>query len=455
MSGGAIGGRGRCWVYIKRFRNKKRIKMGVKSKWRVYDREIGRRIGKGDSLRRISRDLSKLEDCNPSGLYAYISRNKKRLKDVAKRIESGDYEDPVVEAEEVVIVKEVIREVTIEERLEMDRKYRVMGRELKNARNKYRRLIDDHEKLREAYDDMLYVSDHMRERDGEVFNIKVKKKNGKGRIVLQQFSDWHCDEIVTKGQTNGRNEYNPDIFKKRVGVLTDGVIKILRHTNKECEAHTLVIHLGGDWISGWIHDEGKESNSMSPIEGIGLAGHHLNKCIDTVIENMPKSIKKVVLVCSRGNHGRVTRRMRFSNEFETNYETMIYSELGRKFDGENRVDVVHTKSPITYVNVGGQVIRFIHGQQIRYKDGVGGITIPLNKRQKNWDRSEVADFNSMGHFHQCSMPNSRTIMNGSLVGFNAYADNFGFSYEDPMQGMISYYDEYKTWHGFYKVNCGI
>ncbi len=57
----------------------------------------------------------------------------------------------------------------------------------------------------------------------------------------------------------------------------------------------------------------------------------------------------------------------------------------------------------------------------------------MNKKQAKWDQSRQADINSMGHWHDFGVPNNRTILNGSLKGWDAYAAENGFSYQPPMQ----------------------
>ena len=51
-------------------------------------------------------------------------------------------------------------------------------------------------------------------------------------------------------------------------------------------------------------------------------------------------------------------------------------------------------------------LRLYHGHQIKYSDGVGGLTIPLNKWQAKQDQIVRADFNLMGHYHMgpCRTP---------------------------------------------------
>jgi len=88
--------------------------------------------------------------------------------------------------------------------------------------------------------------------------------------------------------------------------------------------------LGGDFIGGWIHPELSQTNIMSPIEEVLFAGELLTGCIETLLSKCDCAL---TIVCSRGNHARISPKMQFSNEMETSYETILYSILADKFKG--------------------------------------------------------------------------------------------------------------------------
>jgi hypothetical protein len=81
-------------------------------------------------------------------------------------------------------------------------------------------------------------------------------------------------------------------------------------------------------------------------------------------------------------------------------------------------------------------VRWIHGDNISYGGGVGGITIPINKKIAAWDRAQRASLTVMGHFHQLTHGGS-FICNGSLIGYNPYAQSIGASPERPRQAFFT------------------
>ena len=73
--------------------------------------------------------------------------------------------------------------------------------------------------------------------------------------------------------------------------------------------------------------------------------------------------------------------------------------------------------------------------EIKFAGGIGGPTIPINKRLAQWNSSNPCQLTCMGHFHHY-MDGGNFMMNGSLIGYNAYAQTNGFAYEEPQQSFF-------------------
>lgn len=329
-----------------------------------------------------------------------------------------------------------------DEKIQLDTnivKWRVRYNDLSN---KYKSLCINYDDLLDKHEILLSLQGH---RQLTPFNISDNTKDS--AIGFVQWSDWHVGETVTLEVTNGLNEYNPTIARKRVENLVNNTIKLIHKEKEHSDLEGIVIHLGGDFINGWIHEENQETNSLTPIEEIMFVSELLESALETILHNVSIPIK---CVCSVGNHGRITKKFRFGSEAQTSFEMFLYSNLAKMF--KDRIEFAVATSAIHYETFLGQKVRFIHGHQVRYMDGVGGLTIPLNKRQARWNATMKSDFNFMGHYHTVSMPNSKTVLNGSLVGYNGMAQFFGFEYEPPQQSFILYHSKY-GWTGFHKISC--
>ena len=72
-----------------------------------------------------------------------------------------------------------------------------------------------------------------------------------------------------------------------------------------------------------------------------------------------------------------------------------------------------------------------------------GITVPLFRAMGRWEKTKHADLTCMGHWHQrYCLPD--VMVNGSLIGYDAYAMGGGFPHEPPVQ-----------WHVLSGDTCGV
>lgn len=249
-------------------------------------------------------------------------------------------------------------------------------------------------------------------------------------IVL--LSDWHYEEVVKASSTNNLNKYDTRIGDERLDYLFQRIGKFVKLHQNETEIKTLVLALLGDFISGTIHDDLMESNSLSPIEALWKVQNIIASGIKHLLDNTDVNL---VIPCCVGNHGRITEKQRVSTETGNSLEWLMYFELESYFSGNSRVSFIINDGYINYVNVYNYNLRFHHGHSIKYGGGIGGIFIPVYKAISQWNKGIRADYDFFGHFHQ--MKNGGNfISNGSVIGYNAYAVKIKADYEKPQQAFI-------------------
>jgi hypothetical protein len=231
-------------------------------------------------------------------------------------------------------------------------------------------------------------------------------------------SDWHVEEVINPAAVDGRNAYGPEVARDRVRRLADGVLWLLDTHRQRFEIRELVLWLGGDLISGWIHEELTETNALSPIEATLLVQGLVTDLLRTLLAE--SGCERIVVPCSPGNHGRMTAKRRVKNGAETSYEWLIYHQLAQVFANEPRLDFQIANGPHLYLRVYDWTLRFHHGDHVNYWGGVGGITVPIRKALAAWESFRHADLSLLGHFH--SYHDLRDfVVNGSLVGYSEYA----------------------------------
>src|SRR5262249_6117145 len=145
----------------------------------------------------------------------------------------------------------------------------------------------------------------------------------------------------------------------------------------------MILWLGGDLFSGYIHEELEESNQLSPVESILWLQSRLVAMIDSFLAD--PSIENLIIPCNYGNHGRTGKKKRISTGAENSYEWMMYQQLARWYEKDPRVHIIAPKSQLIYLSVYDFTVRTCHGDQVNYGGGVGGITIPINKKIAAWD----------------------------------------------------------------------
>jgi len=246
-------------------------------------------------------------------------------------------------------------------------------------------------------------------------------------------SDWHVEEVVDPRTVDGRNAYSPEVATARVSRMTEGVLWLLSMHRERFMIRDLVLWLGGDLISGWIHEELAETNALTPIEAVLLMQELAAGMIRSLLDE--GQLERLIIPCSYGNHGRTTRRRRHKNGARSSYEWLAYHHLARQFAGDDRVEFHVSNGSHLYLDVYDQTIRFHHGDDVRYWGGVGGLSIPLNKAVAQWQRFRAADLTCIGHFHQY-LHGSDWVVNGSLIGYSEFALSIKATYEPPQQAFF-------------------
>lgn len=243
-------------------------------------------------------------------------------------------------------------------------------------------------------------------------------------------SDWHLEEVVTLDSTAGRNEYNLEIGQRRAHRFFSGIQWLLSHHRHDFAIRDLILWFGGDFFSGYIHEELTETNELSPVESVLHVKQVLSDGLHTLLAD--SKLERIVIPSSYGNHGRITAKRRIKNGAEMSYEWLLYNVLAQEFSNEKRIQFEINRSPHQYVEAYGKTLHFHHGDDVVYHGGVGGLNVPLGKRVPQWDTVRYADLHHIGHFHQCR-DFGRAVVNGSLIGFNDYAMSIGAAYEGPQQ----------------------
>ena len=248
-------------------------------------------------------------------------------------------------------------------------------------------------------------------------------------------SDWHWGEKIDPTQIGGVNKYNIEIAQDRAKQLVNRAIDLLNNHMVNPKYPGIVVALGGDMVSGDIHDELKETNDIPLIPSVVDLFGTLIWCIETLADKFGK----VFVPCVTGNHGRTTIKIRAKDRAYTSLDWLTYVLLEKHFKNDRRVTFFIPSGPDAYYRIYGHRYLLTHLDQFRGGDSMIGALGPLTrgdhkKRSRNMQINMAYDTMIGGHFHQL-IQLQRLMVNGSLCGYNEYAYANNFPYENPRQAM--------------------
>jgi hypothetical protein len=297
--------------------------------------------------------------------------------------------------------------------------------EVASLRGRYKAALQQIDRERERADSLVQLRGIEPE---AVRNSRNAKGTKHAATMVVLLSDIHCEEVVRPETVNGLNEFNLDVCDARLAELWSRFFAMLEHERQLCRIDRVCIWIGGDVITGMIHPELAEENSLHPLAAKRWIGSRLRGFIDAASER----VKEIVVATSCGNHGRTTEKLR-TNEADTSYEHDLYLTMQAE-ERKKNVRWQIGEGHLNYVDLDGFRVRFCHGHAIRYQGGIGGIHVPLNKAIAAWDSTTRADLTCIGHWHQFSWGRSgRYVTNGSVIGHSAYAIRIKANYEPPCQ----------------------
>jgi hypothetical protein len=277
-------------------------------------------------------------------------------------------------------------------------------------------------------------------RDAEIkvptWALRASRKAFSGPGVPTLFcSDLHWGEVVDPRQIGGVNTYNVAIANERLRNLVETAIDLLFNHLKMPTYPGIVFALGGDMVSGDIHEELMATNEteIMPVV-LDLWG-----ALKWAIETLADKFGHVFVPCVSGNHGRNTHKIRAKGRNFTSFDWLLYQFLAKHFENDKRVTFMIPDGPDCHYSVMGHRYLLTHGDQFRGGDGMIGALGPIirgdhKKRSRNAQIDMEYDTMLLGHWHQL-IQLQRLIVNGSLKGYDEYAYSNNFGYEPPRQAL--------------------
>lgn len=274
------------------------------------------------------------------------------------------------------------------------------------------------------------------DRDKAVPRWLAPASTGGKAIVNLVLSDLHFDEVVRPEAVNHVNAYNRRIAELRLERTFRKAVQLPRDYLSGVTYDGIVVHLAGDTFSGDIHEELTRTNEATPLESLLYWLDPMAAGLELLLEHY----SNVHVVSVPGNHDRTTRKPVHKGRVETSLHYVYSRLLQREFAGKKRITWDIPLAPDAYTQVYGTRILTTHGDRYRGGNGIGGILVPILRgdartRQRQAAIGQPYDLQVMGHFHQY-IAGPGVLINGSLKGYDEYAWNNSFQFEQPQQALF-------------------
>lgn len=258
-------------------------------------------------------------------------------------------------------------------------------------------------------------------------------------------SDLHYGEFVDAEQVWGSNEFDREICRARIRRTIETAANLLMKNFSRPDYPGIVLVLGGDLISGSLHDDQMATDEVAPL----VQALEISKILADAVAFLAEQFGKVSVYCVPGNHGRTTRKPRAKFYAHNNLDWLACRMLVDHCAGLKGVDIA--APPVRDLNfaVAGHRYRLTHGDQFRGGDGIIGCIGPVLRgdTRKRLTASlmpgqpEAYDTMLCGHFHTLLML-PRLIVNGAIKGFDEFALSINVTWEPPQQAMWTVHPRY-------------
>lgn len=306
-----------------------------------------------------------------------------------------------------------------------ERRSTVERRDVKRERDA---ALEEIDRLKATIADLVRM-----QKPPDVIVYKQPKHERADAVACVVASDWHVEETVNGEAVHGLNDYNLDVARARAEAFFKNSLRLAQITARDSKITTLFLAALGDFFSGYIHKELIASTSLAPGDAARFVRGLFYSGIDYWLRESDFTIEGVMIP---GNHGRMTDQIWFADPTGTSLESFMYHAIAGRYEGNPRVRLHVSEHAMVYRKFFERFnLRMIHGYEVKYGGGVGGITIPLRKALAQWNNPIRADLTVLGHFHQF-FDGGDFLVNGSLIGYNTYAQAIKASFEEPRQAFF-------------------
>jgi predicted phosphodiesterase len=271
--------------------------------------------------------------------------------------------------------------------------------------------------------------------------VRVPSGDDSPGVPVLMLGDWHIGETVDPAQMHGANTFNEEVADRRVRQLVDRALWLaFHHVKTPTKYPGIVVVLGGDFVSGWLHEELFATDWCPPTVAANWCVSRLRR----VLLRLADAFGRVHVVAVPGNHGRLTRKPMAKGGAQACFDHAIYGALADFLAEDKRFTWDIPAAGDTIVQIAGTKYLVMHGHELGVKggDGIIGSLGPIMRGAIKTGRAERSlhrDFDvlMLFHFHQeIWQPRSGIIVSGTLKGYDEWARKQRYAFAPPTQWLF-------------------
>ena len=264
-------------------------------------------------------------------------------------------------------------------------------------------------------------------------------------VIGLLLSDVHAGERVDPDEILGLNAFDIEICRRRLRRYFAASCEIGPRWTVDCQNEGALLVLGGDLVSGDIHEELRITNALTAHEQVRFVVEE----IAAGIRHLRDTFGRVHVVSVPGNHGRVTVKPTAKLYARASYDTLAASMIADRYAGDKRVTFQIGASRDAVVPVLGHTVFINHGDGMGTGGGQGfiGPLAPIVRGTKKVEAQQARagrrpDLILHGHYHTSANPGN-VLSNGSVPGYTEYGNGLRASLEPPMQWLFLLHERWK------------
>ena len=302
-----------------------------------------------------------------------------------------------------------------EDRVKLDKKIETYKAESRFWRKLYETSIKDNTKKELIIDTIQDMAPVLR----SVQIPKAKKTKGHHRpqVCVAPLTDLHIGDRVEVEQMAGLNEYNIEIFNKRLFGWAGTLVELVELRRQFAPVDKLIVPMLGDMISGDIHEELARTN-LDNCMGQMIRGANL---VAQALMFLAGNFQSIHVPCVVGNHGRMTRKPPMKDKY-MDWDYMLYQWVAAFCREQKNITFDIPKAFVNSFAAGNKQILIMHGDSVPG----AGLGTAILRQVSNFRNVLNYGFDSvmMGHFHRIDefdIGTGEVHICGTMKGGDEYA----------------------------------